>query len=111
MATDADLGVKKLIQALASLPEQVQTDAHASGNMMAWRLSIEDVCEAICEWIEKGERVKPVVIKEQPKALVGMTAYELAPVPILSHKYYIRITIYQPEASKDKLLLLSVHSA
>ncbi len=111
MASDADPPVKALIRALASRPDRVQTDAHATGNMLAWRLTMEDVCQAICDWIDRGERVKPTVVKTHPQALVGMPAYDLAPVPILSRRYYVRVTIYRPDASQDALLIVSVHSA
>ena len=111
MASDADSQTRALIRSLASQPERVETDRHATGNMLAWQLSLEDVCDAICEWIDSGERVKPTVVKTHPKALVGMAAYDLSPVQISSHRYYIRLTIYRPDQSQDTLLIVSVHLA
>lgn len=111
MASDADLATKALIRDLALRPERVRIDAHATGNMMAWRLTVEDVCDAICDWIDQGERVKPTVVKTHPKALVGMPAHDLSPVPILSGRFYIRLTIYKPDQLQDTLLIVSVHPA
>ncbi len=87
------------------------TDPHATGNMLAWGLSVEDVCDAICDWIDNGGRVKPTVVKKHPEALAGMVAYELARVPILSRHYYVRLAVYQRGASVHTLLLISLHSS
>lgn len=107
MSNDADEDTRALIRQLAEQPERVQVDAHATGNMLARRLSLDDVLDAICAYIDDGGRIKATVIKTHPKALVGQPAYEAKP-DIEGRRFYVRLALRKP-AQGDELLVLSVH--
>ena len=105
---DADTATRDLILKLASDPATVQADVHATGNMLAWGLTLDDVREAICQCIRNGGSVKQTMVKTHPKALVGQPAYEVKEV-IKGQRFYIRMAIFHPDPSKEALLVLSVH--
>jgi len=103
---EADTATRDLILKLASDPASVRVDKHARGEMLSWKLRMDDICGAVCGCITGGERVKATTIKTHPKDMVGQLAYELRP-RITNHRFYVRLTIYQSD--KETLLLISVH--
>ena len=105
---DADTATRALILKLASDPAAVLADAHATSNMLAWNLTLDDVREAICDCIRNGERVKLTTVKTHPKALAGQPAYEVKQA-IDGRRFYIRMAILQPGPGQEALLVVSVH--
>ena len=105
---DADEITRSLILKLASDPTSVLADNHATGNMLAYNLTKEDIREAICKCIKSGEQVKLTTVKTYPKAQVGQPAYAVKQV-IEKQRFYIRMTIFRPETSREALLVVSVH--
>ena len=105
---DADTATRNLILRLASDPASVLADAHATVNMLAWYLTLDDVREAICQCIRNGDRVKATTVKTHPKALVGQPAYEVTQ-EVGGRRFYIRMAIFQPDPNKEALLVVSVH--
>ena len=102
----ADSNTRQVILELALDPVHVLVDEHALGPMQTDKITLYDVCDAICDCIRNGGRVKQTVVKTHPKGLVGQPAYELKQ-RILGKMYYIRVTLVRlvPEA----LMILSVH--
>jgi len=105
---EADTATRDLSLKLASDSASVLADVHATGNMLAWNLTLEDVREAICESIRNGDRVKVKIVKSHPQALVGQPAYEVKQA-IDGRRFYIRMAIFQPCPCQEALLVVSVH--
>jgi hypothetical protein len=75
--------------------------------MMAHNLTTADVCDAIIDWIDAGERVKPTVLHSFA-GRVGQTAYEMTP-RIENKRFYIKAAIDEPDTAEERMAVLSVH--
>ena len=107
-ANDAPPPVREKVRQLAADPDCARVDEHARGNMLSWALRVEGVCEAICEALDAGERLKMTTVKKHPEFLGGQPAYEIKPT-IDERRFYVRMAVYQPVENQDALLLISVH--
>jgi len=107
MPTSADPAIVKEIRRLAADPTHVGLYGNAQWSMMAYSLTVDDVCEKIVEWIDAGERVKPTVIKEIPQ-FQGIPAYEMKP-RINDILFYIKVLLREAGSSGEQMLLISVH--
>lgn len=106
MASSADEATIKLIRDLATRPEAVATSRQVQSDLMAHNLTVEDICDAIVDWIDASERVKPTVIKNIP-ARKGQPAYEMKP-RINNRLFYIKVVI-DGNAGAERMTLLSAH--
>ena len=107
MASSADEVTIRLIRDLATRPDAVWTSRQVQSDLMAHHLTVDDICDAIVDWIGAGERVKPTVIKNIP-ARKGQPAYEMKP-RINNLLYYIKVVIDGCELDGWRMVLLSAH--
>ncbi len=75
---------------------------------MARNLTTADVGDAMVEWIDAGERVKPVTLHSFA-GRVGDEAYELKP-KIGGTKFYVKVLVDDRGGADEGLGLLSVHT-
>jgi hypothetical protein len=95
----------KLIRELAADPDRVEVYRTAKYDFMARTLTVDDVCEAICDWIDCGQPVNETVIHTIPE-LKDTPAYELKPV-LFEKRYYVKLGLER--RGDDWLLILSAH--
>lgn len=102
----------KKIRELALLPNRVLVLSQAKSDMQSWLLKKDDVCDAIVEWIDAGERVKPTIL-HSVHGHQGETAYEMKPRIKTPRRgsvlFYIKVTIIESPDSQEEMLLISVH--
>ena len=101
----ADPAVVRLIRQLAADPDRVEIYRTAKYDFMSGSLTAEDVCDAICDWIDAGQTVVETVINKIPE-LIDEPAYELKPV-LLGQRYYVKLAL--EKRGDDWLLILSAH--
>lgn len=106
MADNASAAEIATIRALASKPEAVKTTKTVVFDLMALRLTKDDICTEIVAWIDGGGRVKPTTLHSVP-GKVGNAAYEMKPT-INGSLIYIKVTI-DKLASGEEMLILSSH--
>ncbi|RMF01043.1 MAG: hypothetical protein D6773_10590 [Alphaproteobacteria bacterium] len=106
MASSADEGTIRRIRDLATRPEAVASSRQVQSDLMAHHLTVEDICDAIGDWIDASERVKPTVIRNI-SARQGQPAYEMKP-RINGWLYYIKVVI-DGDAGAERMTLLSAH--
>ena len=102
-ATEAEISA---IRTLACKPEAVKTTKTVEFDLMALRLTKDDICTEIVCWIDGGGRVKPTTLHSVP-GRVGNTAFEMKPT-INGSLIYIKVTI-DKLASGEEMLILSSH--
>jgi hypothetical protein len=101
----ADAGVVALIRTLASDPGRVEVYRSAKYDFLSGTITKDDVCDAVCAWIDAGEPVLETIIHTIPE-LQGHPAYELKP-QLAGHRYYVKLAM--EKRGEDWLLILSVH--
>jgi hypothetical protein len=106
MADSAAVAKIAAIRALASKPEAVKTTKTVEFDLMALRLTKDDICTEIVSWIDGGGRVKPTTLHSFP-GRVGNAAYEMKPT-INGSLIYIKVTI-DKLASGEEMLIISSH--
>lgn len=104
---NADQPTTLRIRALASDAAKVMLSRQALSDLMAWGLKKEDVCDAIVEWIDAGERVKQVELHTYP-GLQGQPAFELKP-RLCNRLFYIKVAFFTPPGSTEAMLVVSSH--
>lgn len=97
--------VVKLIRRIAATPEFVEVYETAVYDFMGVGFTKEDLCEAICEWVDDGREVRETTIKNI-RALKGQPAYELKP-RLAGRVYYVKLSL--EKRGDDWLLILSAH--
>lgn len=108
-AKSAEVRIVETIRRITSDSSRVVPTAQAKSDMLVYRLTTDDVCEKIIEWIDAGEQLKPTTIHSFP-GLVGSVAYVMKP-RINEILFYIKMVIAEPGTSnnEEQILLLSVH--
>lgn len=107
MAATADPTIVREIRRLALIPDEVIVTDTASSDLLARRLSVDDICSAIVDWIDAGERIKPTILHSFP-GLVGEPAFEMKP-RIDGVRFYLKVTLIERHSPGEYLLLISAH--
>jgi hypothetical protein len=105
--SSADPQTLQLIRRLALQPDAVWAAPQVVSDLMAHNLTMDDVCDAIVDWIDKNERVKPTVIKNIPSR-VGQPAYEMKP-KIAGMTWYVKVAVDDPGTAQERMAMLSAH--
>lgn len=95
------------IRDLAERPDRVRLTKRAMYDLWAEHLTKEDVCDAICEWIDAGKRVEQITTQHVPEHK-GEPQYLMVP-KIGDAEVYVKVTIVDPGEWKEKLLIISSH--
>lgn len=101
----ADPAIVRLIRELAADPDRVAVYRTAKYDFLAPTLTVDDVCDAICEWIDRGNPVIETVIHTIPERK-NTPAYELKPV-LCEKRYYVKLALERQ--GEGWLLILSAH--
>ncbi len=91
---------------LAGSPEKAKTTQSALYDLMGLGLTKFEICDAICDWINRGEPVQEVVTK-YAKDHIGEPAYVMKP-NLTGVRLYIKVTIQECNAI-ETLLIISAH--
>lgn len=105
--SNADSDTIALLRQLAEAPRAVRPSPQTQSDLMAHALKVKDICQAIVDWIDAGERVKPTVLHSFA-GRVGQAAYEMKP-RINGVLFYIKVTIDDRGGPEECLALLSAH--
>ncbi len=105
--SSADPQTVQLIRRLALKPDAVWPAPQVVSDLMAYNLTMDDICDALVDWIDKNERIKPTVIKNIPSR-VGQPAFEMKP-RISSSIWYIKVVIDDVGTADEKMAMLSAH--
>ena len=103
----ADSEIKNEILRLSKHPEKVRITQSAYYDMMGLGLKKFDVCDAICEWINKGKDVH-IIITKDAKGHIGKPAYVMKP-EINGIKCYVKVSIQNIQKTDESLLIISTH--
>lgn len=103
----ADQEIVKTIRLLAARINEVGQTKQSMRDMWYEGLKKDDICEAICDWIDKGKPVQEIVTKYVPER-VGEPAYVIKPI-IEGKEYYVKVTITNPDMWNERLLIISSH--
>lgn len=106
-APSADPQIVQQIRSLALVPDDVETTNTAAEDLAARDLTVDDICEAIVDWIDADERVKPTKLHSFP-GLQGEWAYEMKP-RIEGRLFYLKVTLVKRPISDEYMLLISAH--
>ena len=106
--SSADPDTIAVLRRLAAAVQFSYVSPQALSDMMAHKLKLEDVADAIVEWIDIPGRVKPTTIHSIP-GRKGDPAYELKP-SVNGTTWYIKVCIDDRNGPEEGLALLSAHS-
>jgi len=95
------------IRGLAARPERVRVTTRAQCDLWAEHLTKEDVCDAICDWIDAGKPVTAITTQHVPEHK-GEPAYVMAP-EVSDAELYVKVTVMGPGEWNEKLLIISSH--
>ncbi len=95
------------IRRLAEHPERAQVAQRAYYDLMTHQLTVADVCEAICGWIDSGRPVEEIITQHVPDH-IGTPAYVMKPV-LVGKCFYVKVTIRDRGEFREKLLIISAH--
>lgn len=105
--SSADSLTVAMLRRLALKPGEAYVAKQVWSDLMAHRLTIADVCDAIIEAIDAGERVKPTLLHSF-KGRVGQPAYEIER-RIGDKVFYLKVAVDDPGGPGEHLAVLSVH--
>lgn len=105
MASQADASDLVNIRRLASSSDQVRITKTAKYDLIGLGLTKADICDEIIRWIDEGERVKAVVLRD---LLAGQKAFEMKP-RINNQLLYLKVTLCDLGATGEYMLLISAH--
>lgn len=97
--------IERIVE-LASSPEKAEITQSALYDLMGLGLTKFEICDAICDLINKGETVQEVVTK-YAKGHIGAHAYVMKPT-LTGVRMYIKVTI-QESNTIETLLIISAH--
>jgi len=106
-ATHADPQTVQTIRELAGQPDRVRLTMRAKCDLWAENLAKEDVCDAICDWVDAGKSLR-VVITEHVAEHKGKPQYEMLP-QVREAKLLVKVTIVDLGEWQEKLLIVSSH--
>lgn len=101
----ADPAIVRRIRRLAGSPSTVRTTTQAKSDLLAWKLTTDDVCRAIQQWIDANEPVNEIVTT-RAVGHVGKPAYVIKPC-LCNAVWYVKVTV--AECDGEYLLLVSAH--
>ena len=104
---DADPSMAQAIKRLAGEPEAAAVSTSAYYDMMGASLTVEDVCDAIVDWIDQGKRVQEIVTKHA-KGRIGKPAFVMKP-RMLGTGYYVKVAVEDPGGKGERLTIVSAH--
>jgi hypothetical protein len=93
------------IRRLACDPTRVLVTKTVEYDLLAQHLTKEDICDEIVTWIDRGDRVKKVILRGQH---AGQTAFEMKPT-INSTLFYLKLTLCELGQPGEYMLLVSAH--
>ena len=96
---------RAMIRRLASDLDKVRFTKTADYDLLARNLKREDLCQEIVAWIDRGERVKRVILRGNH---AGQAAYEMTP-RIDNALLYIKVTICELGQPGELMLVISAH--
>ena len=99
--------IVKTIRELAARVEKVEQTTRSMCDMWHDGLKKDDICDAICDWIDKEKPVHTITTQHVPEH-VGEPAYVMKPI-IEGNEYYVKVTIVDPGEYREKLLIISSH--
>lgn len=79
----------------------------AKCDLWAEDLTKEDVCDAICDWIDAGKPVEQIATEHVPEHK-GEPAYVMVP-KVGNEELYVKVTIVDLGRWQEKLLIISSH--
>ena len=103
----AEPNVVQHIFRLAGQPEQVEPSTTAYYDLLGLHLTKTDICDAICNWIDKGKPVQEIVT-EYADGHIGEPAYVMKP-DLSGVRCYVKVAIQEGETPDGKLLIISAH--
>src|SRR5262245_39853115 len=106
-SSNADSQTIALIRQLAADEGFAFISNQAMSDLMAHKLRQGDVADAIVDWIDAGERVKPTAIHSIP-GREGDPAHEMKP-KINGIVWYLKVAIDDRGGRNQGLALLSAH--
>jgi hypothetical protein len=106
-AKSADAQDVQEIRRLASDLTKVRVTKGVELSLLAHHLTKADVCDAIVDCIDAGERVKPTTLHSFP-GLQRQAAFEVKPF-INNTRFYIKVTLIHLHQTDEHLLVLSAH--
>jgi hypothetical protein len=106
-SSQADSGTIALLRRLAADDGFTFISNQGRSDLMARNLRQGDVADAIVDWIDAGERVKPTVLHSFP-GRQGDPAYEMKP-KIDGVIWYLKVAIDDRGGPDEGLALLSAH--
>jgi hypothetical protein len=106
-APHADPQTVQTIRELAAHPDRVRLTMRAKSDLWAEHLTKEDVCDAICDWIDAGKPLG-VITTEHVAEHKGEPAYEMLP-RVGDAELYVKVTIVDLGEWQEKLLIISSH--
>ena len=108
LSDDAHAKTIKLIRNLASKPGEVEATERAMWDLLSHNLTVSGVCHAICDWIDKKEKIEKGTTDKVPEH-VGETHYVMKPVVMERDHFYVKVTIQDPDESGEALQIISCH--
>jgi len=102
----ADVHIVRQIRKLSNSPGNVQITRSASYSMMSYGLKKEDICEAICDWIDENKEVEEIITK-YAQGHLGERAYVMK-LSFGKIGFYVKVAIRQL-SSDENLLIISCH--
>lgn len=107
MASNADAQTIALIRHLAANDQFTFVSNKARWDMIAHGVKRADIADAMVDWIDAGERVKPIVVHSFP-GRQGDPGYEMKP-RFNGAIWYIKVSIDDRGGPDEGLALLSAH--
>lgn len=104
-ANSADPDERAEIRRLACDSTSVRVTKMAEYDLLAHRLTKKGVCAEIVAWIDRGNRVKKVMLRGQH---AGQAAFEMKP-RINNTLFYFKLTLCELSQPGEYMLLISVH--
>lgn len=92
---------------LASSPEETETTQSVLYDLMGLGLTKFEICDAICDWVNRGEPVQEVVTK-YAKGHIGKPAYVMKP-NLAGVRLYVKVAIQECNTTNEALLIISAH--
>jgi hypothetical protein len=106
-AKSADSGDVQEIRRLASDMSKVRVASAVELSLLAHHLTKADICDAIVDLIDAGERVKPTTLHSFA-GLQGQPAFEMKP-RLNNTLFYIKVTLIHLHQTDERMLLISAH--
>ena len=104
---EAEAHIVQAIKRLAGEPGDAAVTSTAEYDLMGEQLKVEDVCDALLDWIEKGKDIREIVT-EKAKGHTGKPAFVIKP-RLHGKIFYIKVAVTDPGGSRERLTIVSAH--